>query len=60
MRARKHIRSTSMMTIELFDVTSVFAGICGTQILSAPGYVIRATKATVAALLTPNLSVRGE
>lgn len=49
MRARKHILSTSMMTIELFDVISVSAGICGTQILSAPGDFIRATKATVAA-----------
>ena len=38
-------------TIELFDVISVSAGVRGLQILLAPADYLRATKATVAALV---------
>ena len=61
MRARKHIRSTSMMTIELFDVISVSAGIfaelkfclCLETSYGQPRRLLRPW-------LTPNLSVRGD
>ncbi|WP_437720086.1 Cys-tRNA(Pro) deacylase [Sorangium sp. So ce861] len=38
-------------TIELFEVVSISAGVRGTQILVAPGDYLRATKATVGAIV---------